>query len=103
VLEPREQLACLQSGGPRAFLSGDPFVGTESMDHPPSEAVPEIVEQLHAHNLQLILRTAHSFLAYHAPHIKRGKSLRILDLALLSAIADLQESGASPADDGPPV
>ena len=61
------------------------------------------VEQLHAHNLQLILLSTHSFLAYHAPHIKDGRSLRILDLALLSAIAYLQEFGASVADDNPPV
>jgi hypothetical protein len=73
------------------------------MGRRPYETVPETVEQLHAHNLQLILLSTHSFLAYHAPHIKDGRSLRILDLALLSAIAYLQEFGASVTDDNPPV
>ena len=47
-------------------------------------------ERLHAHDLQLTLRSTHSILAYHTPYIKDGKSLRMLDLALLNAIADLQ-------------
>ena len=67
------------------------------MSHSPSE----IVEHSHAHDLQLILRSAHSFLAYHAPHIKDGRALRILDLALLNAIADLQQLDASQRDGTP--
>ena len=58
-----------------------------TMGHLPSE----IIEQSHARDLQLILRTAHSFLAYHRTYIEQGRSLRILDLALLTAIADLQQ------------
>ena len=68
------------------------------MGHPPSETLPETTEQLHAHNLQLILRSTYSFLAYHAPHIKQGRSLRILDLALITAIDDLQQLDDSSAD-----
>jgi hypothetical protein len=52
---------------------------------------PDITEQAHAHDLQLILRSTHSFLAHHSPYIRNGGSLRILDLALLNAIADLQQ------------
>jgi len=61
------------------------------MGHPSSESLPEIIEQLHIHNLQLILRSTYSFLTYHSPHIKQGRSLRILDLALITAIADLEQ------------
>ena len=53
-----------------------------------------ITEQSHARDLELILRSTHSFLAYHTSYIKQGRSLRILDLALLTAIADLQELDA---------
>jgi hypothetical protein len=61
------------------------------MGNPPAD----ITEQSHAHDLQLILRSTHSFLAHHSPYIRNGKSLRILDIALLTAIADLQELGAA--------
>ena len=57
------------------------------MGHSP----PDITEQSRSHELQLILRSAHSFLACHTPYIKDRRSLRVLDLALLNAIADLQE------------
>ena len=65
--------------------------------------IPDGTEQSHAHDLQLILRTTHSFLVYHTPYIKDGRSLRILDLALLSAIADLQQLDASSNDDNTSV
>jgi hypothetical protein len=58
------------------------------MAYPPLD----ITEQLHAHDLQLILRSTHSFLAHHTPYIRNGRSLRILDFALLNAIADLHET-----------
>jgi hypothetical protein len=61
------------------------------MGHPP----PGITEQSRAHELQLILRSTQSLLAYHAPYIDDRRSLRVLDLALLNAIADLQEIDAS--------
>jgi hypothetical protein len=53
-----------------------------------------ITEQSHARDLELILRSTHSFLAFHTPYLRQGRSLRILDLALLTAIADLQELDA---------
>ena len=57
------------------------------MGNPP----PHISEQLHAHDLELFLRSTRSFLADHSSHIMNGRSLRILDLALLNAIDDLQQ------------
>jgi len=47
------------------------------MEHLP----PVTIESSHAHDLQLILRTT--------------LSVRVLELALLSAIADLEEIGAT--------
>jgi hypothetical protein len=70
-----------------------------TMGYPP----PDISEQLHAHDLQLILRSTHSLLSHHSSHIKNGRSLRILDLALLTAIADLQQLEAIAFEAGHPV
>ena len=64
------------------------------MGNPPLD----ISEQLHAYDLQLILRSTHSFLAHHSPYIRNGRSLRILDFTLLSAIADLQEIDATTSE-----
>jgi hypothetical protein len=56
------------------------------------------IEQSHTHDLQLILSTTHSLLPYHRPHIKDGVFLRILDLAILNAVAELQQLDASSSD-----
>lgn len=61
------------------------------MDHPP----PISIEHSHAHDLQLILRTTLSLLRDHALYIRDGRSFRVLELALLSAVADLEEIGAT--------
>jgi hypothetical protein len=65
------------------------------MGYPP----PDTTEQLHAYDLQLILRSTHSFLAHHSSYIRNGRSLRILDFALLNAIADLQNLDATTSED----
>ena len=53
---------------------------------------PEIIEEhSHAHDLQLILRSTLSHLGDHAPYIRSVRSLRVLELALQSAVADLEE------------
>ena len=65
-----------------------------TMNYPP----PDITEKLHAHDLQLILRSTYSFLAHHSPYIREGRSLRILHLALLSAIADLEQLDATTSE-----
>ena len=52
---------------------------------------PDITELSHAHHLELILRTTLSGLAEHAPHIRDGRSLRVLGLALQSTVADLED------------
>ena len=62
------------------------------MIHPP----PNSSEESHAFDLELQLCTAHSFLRHHMPNIRDGRSLRILDLALLNAIADLEVLCSSP-------
>jgi hypothetical protein len=51
----------------------------------------DIREQLYVHDLQRILRSTHSLLSHHSPHIRSGRLLHILGLALLSAMADLQQ------------
>jgi hypothetical protein len=63
------------------------------MDHYP----PVTIERTHAHDLQLILRTTLSLLRDHSLYIRDGRSLRVLELALLSAVTDLDEIGARPA------
>jgi len=55
-------------------------------------------ERSHANDLRTILQTTHSLLAYHRPYIQDGASLRILDFAILNALADLQQLAASPSD-----
>ena len=61
------------------------------MEHLP----PVTIESSHAHDLQLILCTTLSLLRDHALYIRDGRSVRVLELALLSAIADLEEIGAT--------
>jgi hypothetical protein len=56
----------------------------------------EINEYSHAHDLLLILRTTQSLLSEHAPHIRDGRSIHILGLALLAVIADLERFHAPP-------
>jgi hypothetical protein len=55
-------------------------------------------EQSHAHDLELILNSTRSLLAYHRPHIRDGAALRILDLAILNAVAELEQLDGSPSD-----
>jgi len=55
-------------------------------------------EYSHANDLLLILRTTQSLLADHASHIADGRSLRILDLALMAAIADLEQLHVPPPE-----
>ena len=67
---------------------------------------PQLVhttKQSHAHDLELILKTTHSLLAYHRPHLQDGAALRILDLAILNAIADLEQLDTCRSDDGSAV
>jgi hypothetical protein len=52
----------------------------------------------HVHDLLLILRTTHSLMADHTQYINDGRSLRILNLALLDAIADLEQIEESPLE-----
>ena len=62
------------------------------MSHPH----PDCSEQSHAHYLQLHLHATRSILNYHKSYIRNGKSLRILEFALLSAIADLEVLDSPP-------
>ena len=48
-------------------------------------------ERSRAHDLERVLRSTHSLLLYYTPDVKKERSLRILDLALTTAIADLQQ------------
>ena len=51
--------------------------------------------QSRARELKLILRSTHSLLLYYTPYLKNDGALRNLDLALIAAIADLQQFDSS--------
>jgi hypothetical protein len=73
-------------GNPCVSLSPPPEIlarSSQTQDTPSAELS-------HAQDLQQLLRATHSSLNYHMPCIRKGRSLRILDLALLSAIDDLE-------------
>lgn len=50
-------------------------------------------EQSRAHDLEQVLRSTQSLLAFYTPYVKKERSLRVLDLALSTAIAELQKPG----------
>ena len=55
------------------------------------QLIPDTPERSRAHDLERILRSTQSLLVYYTPYVKKDKSLRLLDLALIAAIADLQQ------------
>jgi hypothetical protein len=55
-------------------------------------------ERSRAHDLERILRSTHSLLVYYTPYVKKDGALRNLDLALITAIADLQRLDDSSPD-----
>jgi hypothetical protein len=74
-------------------LKADPARGSWDDE---AKILPSVtVERSHVHELQLMLRTTLSLLRDHALYVRDGRSLRVLELALLSAVADLEEIGAT--------
>ena len=55
-------------------------------------------ERSRAHDLERILRSTQSLLVYYTPYVKKDGALRTLDLALITAIADLQQLDDSSPD-----
>jgi hypothetical protein len=88
-------------------LARNPRQGLDGAERMMCPQFVRTTEQSHAHDLEVILKTTHSLLAYHRPYLKDGTSLRVLDLAILNVIADLQQldtfqsDGAAAVRNGP--